>query len=67
MEGREKGFETASFSQDSHLYFNYYSESFLEKELTANGLMVLQKYKQDYIETDGQILVDHIFFAKKHQ
>ncbi len=41
------------------------SESFLEKALIANGFEVLQKYKQDYLEDDGQILIDHIFFAKK--
>jgi ubiquinone/menaquinone biosynthesis C-methylase UbiE len=63
MEGDESkaGFETTSFSGDSEIYFNYHKQEDIEKALIENGFIIGDFKRQDYVESDGSVLIDMIF------
>lgn len=65
MEGTKSGFETTSFSSDKKIYFNYYSEEYIENLLKENGLRINNIFKQNYPETDGSFTVDIFITAEK--
>jgi SAM-dependent methyltransferase len=67
MEGDESkaGFETTSFSGDSEIYFNYHKQEDIEKVLLESGFIIEDFKRQDYIESDGSILLDMIFTGIK--
>lgn len=65
MEGSKSGFETTSFSLDEFIFFNYYSEEFIQRVLTKNNLRLMQLQRDIYIESDGSETIDMFFFAKK--
>jgi len=67
MEGDESkaGFETTSFSGDSEIYFNYHKQKDIEKALLENGFIIEGFTRQDYVESDGSVLIDMIFTGIK--
>jgi len=65
MEGYKSGFETTSFSPNELIYFNYYSEEFIGRELSKNNLRLVQLQREVYIERDGSETMDMFFFAEK--
>lgn len=69
MEGDESkaGYESTSFSGDSKVYFNYHMQVDLEKSLVRNGFSIEYSYHQDYVESDGNTLIDLIMIAKKNE
>ena len=64
MEGKEKGFETTSFSKEE-IFFNYYLTEDVELILENNGIGILKIVKQDYPEPDGTLTTDVFVFAEK--
>lgn len=65
MEGSKSGFETTSFSPNEVIFFNYYSEEFIQRELTKNNLRVVQYQRDIYSESDGSETIDMFFFSEK--
>ncbi len=65
MEGSKSGFETTSFSPKDVIFFNYYSEEFIQRELAKNNLRLVQLRRDTYIESDGNETIDMFFFAEK--
>lgn len=65
MEGSQSGFETTSFSPNEVIFFNYYAEEFIQKELLDNNLQIVQLQKDIYQESDGRETIDMFFFAAK--
>lgn len=65
MEGSKSGFETTSFSPSEVIFFNYYSEEFIQRELNKNNLRLGQLQRDIYIESDGSETIDMFFFAEK--
>jgi SAM-dependent methyltransferase len=66
MEGdaSQAGFEPTSFTGSSEVYFNYHARKDLVNALTENGFAVEYEIKQDYLESDGTVLVDLILIAR---
>jgi len=67
MEGSESdaGFETASFSKGTEIYFNYHSRQDLQDALIHSGFEIVQFKIQDYPEPDGRKTTDMIFVGVK--
>lgn len=65
MEGVKSGFETTSFSPDDYIFFNYYSEDFIQKTLGKNNLRILQLHRDLYPESDGSCTTDMFIYAQK--
>lgn len=65
MEGNKSGFETTSFSFDDYIYFNYYSEEFIQRMLRKNGLEIIELKREIYLESDGSKTTDMFFFAQR--
>ena len=65
MEGTKSGFETTSFSSNDSIFFNYYSEEFIQKVLRKNGLKITELQRDVYLECDGSKTIDMFFMAKK--
>lgn len=65
MEGTKSGYETTSFSLNEIIFFNYYSEEFIKRELSKNDLRIIQLKRDTYIESDGSKTIDMFFFAQK--
>jgi len=64
MEGAGSGFEATSFS-DEKIFFNYYQYTEIEHLLQANGMKVLEKQTEDYLEPDGTTTTDVFVYAAK--
>ncbi|MDR3540447.1 MAG: class I SAM-dependent methyltransferase [Desulfosporosinus sp.] len=65
MEGSKSGFETTSFSPNEVVFFNYYSEEFIQRELTKNNLRTIKLQREIYNESDGSETTDMFFFIEK--
>lgn len=67
MEGDESkaGFETTSFTGNSEVCFNYHKQEDLEKALTANGFDIKDFKRQEFYESESNILIDLIFVGMK--
>jgi len=67
MEGDESeaGFESTNFSGDYKIYFNYHQQKDIENAFVENGFNINEIKRQDYIESDGRVLIDMIFIATK--
>jgi cyclopropane fatty-acyl-phospholipid synthase-like methyltransferase len=65
MEGSKSGFETTSFSSNDCVFFNYYSEEFIQRVLCKNGLKIIELQRDIYPESDGSKTIDMFFFAQK--
>jgi ubiquinone/menaquinone biosynthesis C-methylase UbiE len=67
MEGdaAEAGFEPTSFTGAAEIYFNYHRKQDLMKALTENGFTLTYDKQQDYLESDGSVLVDLILISRK--
>lgn len=65
MEGAKSGYETTSFSPRDYIFFNYYSEDFIQQILEMNNFKVLQLYRELYPESDGSKTIDMFFYAQK--
>lgn len=65
MEGNKSGFESTSFSFGDYIYFNYYSEEFIQRMLRKNGLEITELKREIYLESDGSKTTDMFFFAQK--
>lgn len=65
MEGTKSGFETTCFSSDDLIFFNYYSEEFIQRVLCENGLKITELQRDIYSESDGSKTIDMFFFAQK--
>lgn len=65
MEGSKSGFETTSFSSNDCIFFNYYTEEFIQRVLCKNGLRSTELQRDVYTENDGSKTIDMFFFAQK--
>lgn len=65
MMGKGYQYEIPSFSKGDEMFFNYYSKDFLEDCFNKNSLSILQYSVQDYLNKDGTVLKDMIFFLQK--
>lgn len=65
MEGTDSGFETTSFSSNDCIFFNYYSEEFIQEIFRDNGLRIIELQRDIYLESDGSKTIDMFFTAKK--
>ncbi len=67
MEGdaTEAGFESTSFTGAAEIYFNYHRKQDLIHSLTENGFTITYDRQQDYLESDGSVLVDLILISRK--
>ena len=63
MNGNSSGFESTSFSEEE-IFFNYYQDDFLENLLRQNNFKILEKSKEEYVETDGSITTDTFIYSK---
>ena len=66
MEGKEKGFETTSFSEDP-IFFNYFSSNEVVELLKREQVEPFSLAKQDYPEQDGTVTTDVFIFGRKKQ
>lgn len=64
MSGKEKGYESTSFSKEE-IFFNYYSADSIKQELLKNNFSIIQEKNQGYAESDGSITTDNFLFAEK--
>lgn len=64
MEGKNPGYESTSFSQES-LFFNYYDRNYIIDILQKNGFKILEISEEGYIEPDGSVTADIFIFAEK--
>lgn len=65
MEGTGSGFETTSFSSGDSIFFNYYTEEFIQRMLLKNGIEINERQRDVYPESDGSTTIDMFFFAHK--
>lgn len=65
MEGAGSGFETTSFSSGDSIFFNYYTEEFIQRILLKNGIEINELQRDVYPESDGSTTIDMFFFAHK--
>ncbi len=65
MEGKEKGFETTSFSKDN-IFFNYYDRGRIKDMLKQNAITTVEESFEGYEEEDGSITTDVFIFARKN-
>lgn len=66
MEGKEKGFETTSFSEDP-IFFNYFSSNEVVELLKREQVEPFSVAKQEYPEQDGTVTTDVFIFGRKKQ
>jgi len=63
--GQGHHFETTSFSKGERIFFNYYSQAFLERAFVACGLEILESCIQDYPEPDGSTVPEVFYVIRK--